>query len=192
MKISNGVDKKVIGLDMDGVIVDFSELKQKIAAEHGFFLSREETPSDIVKKIIPRPVLEQIKNTLFVDGPQRFSIPLMWGVESILNELKKKRIPIVLISRRKRPDVAKELLRRHNLWPIHFNNNNVFFVEKKEEKDIVAQKYGVTHFIDDEPSVIAVLHSVPHKILFDPFDIYTNDDFYKRCLGWYEAKDLLL
>ena len=191
MKISNGVDKTVIGLDMDGVIVDFSLIKQKIAAEHGFSIALNETPSDIIKNIIPAPALERIKNSLFIDGPHRFSIPLMPGVKDALDEIAKKGVPIVLISRRKRPDVAEEVLRRHGLWPKYFNTDNTFFVREREAKDVVARMHNVTHYIDDEPSIIAVLHSVRNKILFDPFNVYKDADSYRRCLGWEDTRKFL-
>ncbi|MDP3725584.1 MAG: hypothetical protein Q8R36_00125 [bacterium] len=184
-------NKKVIGFDMDGVLIDFSELKRDIAALHGFPISLTETPSDIVRNIIPKIALDKIKEALFMYGPRRHSLPLMKGAKDGLEYFKKMEIPIVLISRRKLPAVAEELLKRHELWPTYFNEQNSFFVKSREEKDIVAKSQGVTHYVDDEPSVIDVLHSVKNRILFDPLSAYSNDDSYTRCISWDELKNIL-
>lgn len=188
--MKQSIDNIILGLDMDGVLFDFSSVKQKVAKEFGFSIALEETPSDIVRGIIPEPILEEIKKSLFVNGPHKLSIPLMAGAPEGLRYFSEKGVPLFLISRRKRPDVAQTLLKTHGLWPRHFNEKNSFFVREREEKDSIARSLGITHFVDDEPSVIMALHSVPNKILFDQFSVYKDGGAYVRCASWNEVKRL--
>ncbi|KKU20563.1 MAG: hypothetical protein UX33_C0045G0001, partial [Candidatus Azambacteria bacterium GW2011_GWC1_46_13] len=63
-KINN---ERIIGFDMDGVLVDHTAMRLKLAAEHGWKLAPEQTPAEIFNAIIPEPVLENLKHALYSD-----------------------------------------------------------------------------------------------------------------------------
>lgn len=183
------VDKKpVIGFDMDGVIVDNADAKIRIAKIHGFELKLHHTPSEIIKTILPQIILEKLQKTLYDSPKFAFSTPLMRGVRGILADFSKKRVPIFLISRRKIPEVAIKILKKHSLWPQYFNKNNSFFVLHPEDKNTRAAQLGITHYIDDEMKVLNVLSSVPNKFLFDQFNVFNKATSYTKIKSWSEFK----
>ena len=183
------VDKKIIvGFDMDGVILDNADSKLRIAKKHGFHLKLHHTPSEIIRTILPQIVLEKLQKTLYDSPRVALSTPLMRGIKVILSDLSKKRIPIFLISRRKIPEFAIKILKKHKLWPEYFNDKNSFFVIEPEDKNKRAAKLGITHYIDDELKVINVLSKVPNRFLFDQFGVFKNAANYTRLRSWAEFK----
>ena len=188
-KLSSG--KPVIGFDMDGVIVDNADAKIRIAKIHGFELKLHHTPSEIIRTILPQVILEKLQKTLYDSREFALSTPLMRGVKSILTDLTKQKIPIFLISRRKIPEVAIKILKKHSLWPKYFNKNNSFFVLHPEDKNTRASQLGITHYIDDEVKVLNVLSSVPNKFLFDQFNVFSKADHYMKVKSWSEFKKLV-
>ena len=61
-----------------------------------------------------------------------------------------------------------------------------------EEKDIQARKLSITHFVDDESKVLDCIQSVRHKILFDPLNIFSDDETYIRISSWDDLTPHLL
>ena len=137
---------------------------------------------------MPQVVWEEFQNTLYDHPRFAFSTPLMRGIRVLLSDLNLKEIPIYLISRRKVPEIAVKILQKHFLWPKYFNKNNSFFVTKPEDKNKQAAKLGITHYIDDELKVLNVLSKVPHKFLFDPFNVFESSDYYTKIKSWLEFK----
>lgn len=183
------VDKKaVVGFDMDGVILDNADSKIKIARTLGFEIKLHHTPSEIIRTILPQVVLEKLQSILYDDHKIALRTPLMRGIRKILSELSKKNIPIFLISRRKVPEVAIKILKKHLLWPKYFNKNNSFFVNEPKDKNTRAAQLGITHYIDDELKVINVLSKVPNKFLFDQFNVFKMNNNYTKIKSWSEFK----
>lgn len=178
----------IIGFDMDGVILDNADLKIKVAKNFGLKIKLSHTPSEILKTLMPQVVWEKFQNMLYDHPKFAFSTPLMKGVRGILTELDKKKIPIYLISRRKIPDIAIKILKKHSLWPKYFNVDNSFFVNYPEDKNKKASKLGITHYIDDELKVINVLSKVPNRFLFDQFNVFNQADNYTKIKSWSEFK----
>lgn len=189
---TTGVDNshpKIIGLDLDGVIIDHSEQKLRLAAEFGISLSPEQTHSDIFKRLIPRDVLRQIEQLLYNHPEAHKLSPLMEGAKDGLEKIKNI-APYFLISRRKIKEAAADALRFHGLWPDFFNEKNAFFVIHPEEKNIKARELGITHYIDDQQTILEYLSAVPNKFLFDKFDIFP-DTASIRVKSWNELIDKL-
>lgn len=189
------VDKKIIGFDLDGVIVDHSKSKIRFAGDLGFKLGFEQTPSEIIKNVIPRPKLDEIQKSIYHDSEKSLLSDIMPGVSKTLADLKAKKIPYFLISRRREEarKMAVRLLEFRGLWPEYFNSSNVFFVASREEKNIRSLELGVTHYIDDEPYVLDVLVDVKHRFLFDQFSVFEGfDQAYIRVRSWTELENRLL
>ncbi len=183
------VDKKtIVGFDMDGVILNNSEPKIEIARTFGFNIELHHTPSEILKKMLPQIVYEKLQQILYDNPEVALSVPLMRGIRGVLADLKKRKIPCYLISRRKIPEVAIKILHQYALWPKYFNEGNSFFVDEPKDKNTRAAKLGVTHYIDDELKVINVLSKVPNKFLFDQFDSFKKDASYTKIKYWLEFK----
>ena len=187
------VDNKIIGFDMDGVIIDHVPNKVKLAAEFGFNITKEQTPSEILRTIMPTPKYRELQNILYDHPEVGLSAFLMPGVKEVLAKIKDKKIPYFLISRRKNrenPSMAIKLLTRHGLWPEYFNEKNTYFVKEIEEKEFKAKELGITHYIDDERKVLTALVSVKHKFLFDYLGVFPNSE-YSRIASWEEISKLI-
>ena len=189
---SSATNKKVIGFDLDGVFLDFSELKRKLAAERGYDIALNETPSEIMAQKISVPVYKEMQWDLYARPPHAFSVPLIPGAKEGLQKVAGSGVPFFLISRRKFPDVPKKVLEGHGLWPDYFHEQNAFFVIEPKDKDIRAKALGITHYVDDEPKVLQAIESVPHRILFDPFGAYPEEEWYEKVGSWKEILSLLL
>lgn len=188
-KAIKSVDKKFIGLDLDGVIVDHTLAKIKLAKNYGFSLKPHETHPDIIKTIIKDPVLREIKRVLYEDPDFYKSSILINGAKDGLALIKKQNLPFVLISRRKNPKTSIQVLKFHKLWPKYFNSKNTFFVLNPEDKNTKAKEFGVTHYVDDQIGVLEKLVDVKNKFLFDNLGAIKNSDGYIRIKSWKELID---
>ncbi|MBI2064097.1 MAG: hypothetical protein HYT66_00015 [Candidatus Yanofskybacteria bacterium] len=184
------VDKKVIGFDMDGVIIDHVANKLFVAEKFGIKVTKDQTPSDIMRELVPRATWENIQTKMFDDPTIALTPPLMPGVVNVLRKLKQNNVPYFLISRRKKPDRAIELLRVRGLWPKYFNERNSFFVMSKQEKDIKSSKLRLTHYFDDQNSVLKELLSVRNRFLFDNLKVFKRNP-YPTVSSWKEISELI-
>ncbi len=185
------VNQRTIGFDLDGVIIDHSSTRIKLAKDFGVELKPEQTPSEIIEHVIPAKILDKIKYFMYDDPVVSQMSPLMPGVKEILSQVK-ERDPYFLISRRRNPGKAIDLLKKYELWPKYFNEENSFFVLKAEDKNETAVKLGVTHYIDDEHSILEKLVGVNNKFLFDNLNCFPDAGFYKRLKSWHEFNNSVL
>lgn len=184
-------DDFVVGFDLDGVIIDHTQNKMIIAARYGVDLDPEDTHSQRMIDLFPHDIYREIQEQMYDDTDEALSAPLMEGAFSGLAKLREQHIPYFLISRRKKPIHAIHLLERRELWGEYFTPENTFFVEKPEEKDVVARQLGVTHFIDDESRVLEVMPSVRTRVLFDVRELFEETDGYVHIKSWSELAILL-
>lgn len=184
MKNSN--EKKIIGFDLDGVIINHAPAKVKLAKRFGLKLKLAQTQSEVIKTLIDDKTLKQIQKHLYHDSEFLKSISLMRGAKTGLLKLKNKNLPFVLISRRSEPEMAVAALKYHKLWPGFFNDKNAFFVAEPEEKNMKAREIGVTHYVDDETGVLEKLVDVENCFLFDNLGVFKNTDSYIRVKSWKE------
>lgn len=177
----------IIGLDLDGVIIDHTANKIRLAREFGFDLTLEETPSDIIRTKLLKDTHDKIQWHLYDDPDMALSASLVTGAREGLELLRASQLPYILISRRKKPEIARQLLERFGLWPTYFDDSNTFFVKNSAEKNERAKALNVTTYLDDQPSVIAALADVPQKFLFDPHGVYApSPQQYRTVKSWIE------
>lgn len=165
-----------IGLDLDGVILDFSETKKRIAEELGFSIALAETPTEIIERKITPAIYNEMQVKLYTDVDIAQNLPLIAGAREGIHNIKSRGMPYFIISRRRTPEIAVASLKLHGLWPTYFTNKNSFFVIEKRDKDTKSMELGVNTFLDDEPSVLAELTSVSNRFLLDPFGVYNLDN----------------
>lgn len=179
-----------VGLDMDGVIFDHIPEKVRLARSLGFSIEPHQAPSEIIKNFLPPEELLKVQISLY--NTPNVKSPLMRGVTEVLSAFQGRGIPFVLISRRKLPEVAEELLLRHGLWGKYFSKNNAIFVENPEDKNLAAAPFWVTHYLDDEVKVLRALSSVPNKFLFDFLDVFPKHESYTKVKSWEEFKNQII
>lgn len=175
-----------IGFDMDGVIIDHTLNKMRLAEKLGYSIVEEQTPSEIMRNILPKEARNRLQEILYHDPEIAFKSSLMRGAKPALREISKRRIPFALISRRKNPELAIRLLEKHGLWPEFFHKGNTFFVDEPEDKNAKAIELGVTHYLDDECRVLEKLTDVPNRFLFDKHRILPDAPYYKKVHSWME------
>ncbi|HXV26565.1 MAG TPA: hypothetical protein VD862_00840 [Candidatus Paceibacterota bacterium] len=167
-----------IGLDMDGVLIDHAAQKQTLARTAGYTLSLKQTGSAHLVKLMPNPEYRLLQAKLYDDPDISLRSPLMPGVHELLSGFRRRNVRYTLVSRRRRPDWAAHILRHHKLWPDFFTEENAFFVTRPEEKNHVALRVGITHYLDDEVKILRILEDVPHKFLMDPYGMYAPTAWY--------------
>jgi hypothetical protein len=183
--------KKIIGFDLDGVILDHTLNKIRIAKKLNFDIQMNQTPSSIISKVMPLHKYKRLKFYLYDNSKTAFESSIMLGAVLLLDKLKKNNTPFFLVSRRQTTKIPVQILKMYNLWPKFFNEENSFFVLKKADKDKKALELGITHFVDDEIAVLSKLKSVKHKYLFDPFNAFPKSD-YVKVKSWVDLKRHLL
>ena len=181
----------VVGLDLDGVIVDHTENRMRFAEQFGFRLARRDTAADIIGTKLPPEVHVAIQRRIYDDPHIALTASLIEGAREGIAWLRDRRMPYHLISRRRNSGVAVELLQRHNLWPAFFNEESSDFVVTPEDKNESAKARGITIYIDDEPDVLRALTAVPHRFLFDPLGVRGESDAYTRLASWDEFRNAL-
>lgn len=185
------MSKKIIGFDLDGVIIDHTEPKLVFAKSHGFEISPAETHSDIIKNIIPPAFKNQMMHFLYDDEATIGLASLIPGALEGLEKLKQTGADFFLISRRKNPAMAIKHLAVHNLWGQYFNPANTAFVLTPEDKNIQAIKWGITHYTDDQLHVLEKMVAVPNRFHFDNRDLFSGAEFCKKVISWDELYENL-
>lgn len=189
--MTSQADNFIVGFDLDGVIIDHTQNKMRIAARYGIALSPFDTHSERMAGLFPPEIYREIQEQMYDDTDEALSAPLMEGAFAALASLREHEIPYFLISRRKKPIHALHLLERRGLWGEYFTPENTFFVEQMGDKDVVARKLGVTHFIDDESRVLRLMPSVSHRVLFDVRDLFSDTAEFARVKNWSELSYVL-
>ncbi len=175
---------------MDGVVLDHTENKIFLAKKFNVNLKREETPSDIIKGLMSPKTYSKFQVKLNDDPKFRYLCSPMPGAKQVLEKIIKLKIPYFLVSRRKKSRRAVKILKHHGLWPKYFNKTNAFFVLTPEDKNIKAKELGITHYFDDQQTILDKLVDVKHKFLFDHLDVFKNP-LHKRIKSWREVRRLI-
>lgn len=200
--MKNKIDRpKIIGFDMDGVILDHTQNKLLLARKLNLNLKKEETPTDLIKTLIPSSNYPKFQSDLYDNPKFKYSCPLMPGTKQVLEKLIKNKTPYFLVSRRKKPTGATNILKRHGLWPKYFNKTNAFFVLTSKDKNTKSKELGITHYFDDQHTILNELVSVKNKFLFDHLDVFKNpspfgkvrgkNSPYRRVKSWKEISKLI-
>ncbi len=178
--------EKILGLDLDGVIIDHTAPKLAFAKSRGFQISPSQTHSDIIKNIIPPALKNEMMHYLYDDEATIGLAGLIPGALEGLKRTKQSGIKYFLISRRKNPAVAVKHLEFHGLWSQYFNSENVAFVLTPEDKNTKAAEWGITHYVDDQLHVLEKMHSVPNRFHFDNYNLFDGAPFCRKVTSWEE------
>lgn len=180
-----------LGFDLDGVIIDHTFVKIKLAKKFGLTLNECEIHADNIYRLLGPDKYFEFKHYLYDDPKTSTGGVIMPGAREVLEALKKRSISFVVISRRKgNYDIPTGLLRTYCLWPDILNQQNVFFVQNRKEKNTKAVSLGISHFMDDELRALEEMVDVPAKYLFDPHNAVADCGF-RRIVSWKEFYDLV-
>jgi hypothetical protein len=175
-----------LGFDLDGVIIDHTANKLMLAQRYGVLLTPEQSHAEHMSTYFTPEVFAEIREALYNEAPPALTAPLVQGAFRGLAVLRGAGVPYALISLRRDPIAAKRLLELRGLWGELFSDENVIFVRSGQEKYAAAQSLGVTHFTDDEPNILDIMSTIPHRILFDIHDQFSNRDDLTRVRNWEE------
>src|SRR3990167_8056199 len=87
---------KVIGFDMDGVILDHTSTKLILAKKFGLNITKKETPSEIIKTLMPLPKYRKFQVDLNDNPKFKYLAPPMSGVRTVLTSIVKSGLPYFL------------------------------------------------------------------------------------------------
>lgn len=174
----------VLGFDLDGVIIDHFDNKAKVLKKLGFSFKRKDLASDILGKKLPIDAWRATGNFLYDDMRLALEPRLFDGALRALGFVRASGAKYFLISRRGDPLKGIKLLKKRRLWPDFFNSHNAFFVETIADKNKKAAELCISHYIDDQPSVLKGLKSVKNLFLFDPHNSFGHSRNYKKISSW--------
>lgn len=187
-KKSVNCGKLNIGLDLDGVIIDHTQNKMRVAKSFGFKIKPEEIQSEVLKKILPKPIYRKLQKAIY--GNLTLKAQLTPDVFKILKQLSKDH-QLFIISRRGKggSTSARAWLKKYKIFEI-IQKKNIIFVEKAIDKNLWCKKLKIQIYIDDKVEVLNLLSAVPQKIFYNPQKAKHNKK-YLEISSWQEFPGLL-
>ena len=189
--IINLEDEQVVGVDLDGVIIDHTQNKIRFAKRYGIDLTPERTHAEFMEWYVDPERYKEIKGQIYEHSPEALEAPLMEGAFDALARMKERGVTVYLISLQKNPMHALHLIEERGLWGKYFTPENTYFAGDKEEKHHIALSLGVTHFVDDEPNVLDIMEHIPKRILFDNRSLFGRETDFLRARNWNDVLELL-
>jgi len=165
------MNKKIkIGLDLDGVIIDHTLNKIRLAKQCGYFLKTQQTSSEIVEKIVPPDIKRFIQKGIY--GQVGLSSGPMKNSKKMLKKITETFSVPYIISRRdykhNQRKFALEWLKNNHFFP-PLKRNRILFAKSEPSKNNVCKKLNINIYLDDKIEVLNNLRSVKYKVLFDPY-----------------------
>ena len=188
MKKNITIPRKInIGLDLDGVLIDHTENKIRVAKSFGFRLIPKETQSEAMKHILPKKEYKRLQKIIY--GKMTMDAFPTPKVFKILQKLSPKH-NLFIISRRKGKDanMAWRWLKKYQIFNI-IPKKHIFFIEKGDKK-FLCKKLKIVIYIDDEVKILKKLSSVLYPILYNPHRVSTNQKFLE-IKSWKKLPNLL-
>ena len=156
-----------IGLDLDGVIIDHTDNKLRLASERGFELEPWQTNSNVMHQFVPEEEYGEIRRLAYNEATIEAE-PVEMALESIL-ELPGE---LYIVSARYQSSVryAQNWLDQHRIYD-SIPAERIFFCSSEAEKKQHCHRLGLQFYLDDK---LKVLNSLPFSVrrtLFDNHDI---------------------
>ena len=179
-----------VGIDLDGVLIDHSSNKLKVAERQGYVLESWQANSNIMHDIIPpeeyAALREEVYTQMTVDAP-----PIIGALEAIA-ELDCEAY-IVSARRPKSIRFAQEWLLKHNVFET-IPAERIFFCGSKNDKMEICDRLGIKILIDDQLGVLKLLSPKVKRVLFDIDGISGNLDIQEGMYvanGWDQVRKLV-
>lgn len=153
----------IVGLDLDGVIIDHHENKIALARELGYQLERWQTNTNVMRQFLPPDKAKELAKNLYTVSTPR-AAPVLGALEAIAKLPKETYI----ISARDANSIpfAEEWLMKNGVYDI-ISKERIIFCSNGSEKSPLCEKLEISTFLDDKVSFLNFLPDKTKKILFD-------------------------
>jgi uncharacterized HAD superfamily protein len=158
-----------VGLDLDGVIIDHTANKLKLAKGYGYALEPWQANTNVMKRFMERDHYESLQGELYTI--MTLEAPPVAGCLERLPELAGSS-EIYIVSARSSDSVrhAQAWLMKHRLFDL-IPAERIFFCNDSKDKRGICDRLLVDVFLDDKLSVLASLPEKVKRVLFDPDDV---------------------
>lgn len=152
-----------IGLDLDGVIIDHTANKLRLARERGFELEPWQTNANLMGQFLPTEEYDEIKREAYAQLTASAE-PVPGALEAIA-ELTGE---LFIVSARRADSVrhAQDWLDRHRLYD-YIPAERIFFCADESEKKTHCHRLGLHFYLDDKIQVLNQLPFSVQRTLFD-------------------------
>jgi hypothetical protein len=158
--------RRIIGLDLDGTIVNHTANKLSLAADFGYALEPWQTSSNVMGRFMAKGHYDALRERLY--GEMTLSAPPMPG--SLAAVARFGGDALVISARREdNRDVVMHWL-EHNGFLEHLRPDRVHFVGRSLDKAAFLPGLGVTAYVDDQVKVLRSLPEGVARFLFDEHD----------------------
>ncbi len=154
-----------IGLDLDGVIIDHTANKLKLAKDYGYALEPWQANTNLMKRFMDHDHYEALQDTLYTTMTP--DAPAVIGALEHLPKLAGAEIYIVSARPHESVRYAQEWLTKHRLFDL-VPAERMFFCNDSKDKRGICDRLLVDLFLDDKLSVLTDLSVAVRKALFDP------------------------
>ncbi len=156
-----------IGIDLDGVIIDHREHKQRLASGYGFALEPWQTNSNVMGQYVPDDIYQAIQEPLYMQ--MTLEAPAVAGA---LEQLAALAAETYIISARRPHTVryAQDWLARHRVYDL-VPAERIYFCGGDDEKRGYCERLGIHVFLDDKVKVLDALPGKTKRVLFDEDDV---------------------
>jgi len=196
----------VLGLDFDNTLIKYDELFYAIAREKKLIPDDLPKEKNAVRDYLRKDNLENewtiIQGEVYGDRIKE-AVPYKGMLRTLL-ELKKRKIPINIISHKTREPYlgpkrdlhssARNWLRANNFFSsegLNMKKEQIFFEEDKEKKIKRILETGCTHYIDDLPEILEMLPQNIYKILFSEYGKKGSGNNWITMNSWNELLGIL-
>ena len=181
-------EKFNIGLDLDGVIIDQTRNKIKVAETFGFKIKTKETQSEALKSILSKEKYKQLQKIIY--GRMTLNAPPTPLVLKTLKRLSQN-YEFFIISQRGKSGLnsAWDWLKKYELFKI-VPKKNIVFVGGEGDKNFWCKKLKIKVYIDDKVEILKTLASVAYPIFYNPHRV-PYDKEYLEIKSWKELPGLL-
>ncbi|MBU0625243.1 hypothetical protein KKF05_02775 [Patescibacteria group bacterium] len=174
-----------IGLDFDGVIVDHSEHKIRLAADLGYRFEPWQTNTNVMAHLVPEEQYRNIQDIIYT----HLTLQAPPVVES-LEHIRKLGGELYILSARRQAAVrfAQDWLQQHGVYDV-IPAQRIHFCGKSNEKGDYCRRLGIELFLDDKLAVLKVLDPQVKKYLFDSHGAAAKfglEHSYNIVSGWQE------
>jgi 5'(3')-deoxyribonucleotidase len=165
MKKTVDKNKKRIGFDIDGVLLDHKKHRTMLARRMGYLDVTEKMSAEEVKSMMDKKDDKKRQDLQY--GRLTLKTPATKGAARVLKKLGKV-YDIYVISARKPGDNRKYALRMLKKY-FDFPEEKINFVIHNFQKGFVARRLGLSIFIDDNKKSFYLMPQGVKKILFDEY-----------------------
>jgi beta-phosphoglucomutase-like phosphatase (HAD superfamily) len=156
-----------IGLDLDGVIIDHTANKLRLAAEHGLTLEPWQTNTNVMGDYVNPDDYLSIRDQAYQAATLE-ATPVAGALEAIAS----LQAELFIISARRLASVryAQSWLDQHRVYD-HIPAERIYFCSDESEKRQHCQRLGIQAYLDDKVKVLQQLPLTVRRTLLDSHDL---------------------